>query len=503
MTKTFSGIYAVPAEIAAVSKTLKDKGFEAYLIGGCVRDIMIGRTPKDWDITTNAKPEDIIAAFPETFYENKFGTVGVVNKETTDETLKVVEITPYRTEGDYSDKRRPDTVQFSDTLEDDLKRRDFTFNAIALVIDEASPVAGGFKGQITDLYKGQDDLKAGVIKTVGKPTERFNEDALRMLRAVRLAAELGFTIEPATEKAILELSSHLKHVSRERVRDEFSRILLSDSPKLGLELCRKLGLIPYIAKELEDSYGVEQNQAHAYDVWEHLIRTLQHAADKKWPLFIRLAALFHDIAKPATRRWGEEQQQWTFYGHEVVGARFTRNILTDLKYPKETIELVTKLVRWHMFFSDTETITLSAVRRIIAAVGKDHIWDLMNIRICDRVGTGRPKENPYRLRKYKSMVEEALRDPISVGMLKIDGKRIMEVTHETPNPRIGLILHALLEEVLEDPKLNTAEYLEKRTLELAALAPEKLKELGEAGKDKKAEEEEKVVAELRKKHGVK
>jgi hypothetical protein len=186
-----------------------------------------------------------------------------------------------------------------------------------------------------------------------------------------------------------------------------------------------------------------------------------------------------------------------------VGARFTRNILTNLKYPKETIELVVKLVRWHMFFSDTETITLSAVRRIIAAVGKDHIWDLMNIRICDRVGTGRPKENPYRLRKYKAMVEEALRDPISVGMLKIDGKGIMDVTHETPNPRIGLILHALLEEVLDDPKKNTEEFLVKRTLELAALPAAELKRLGEAGKEKKEQEDDKIVAELRKKHGVK
>jgi len=230
---------------------------------------------------------------------------------------------------------------------------------------------------------------------------------------------------------------------------------------------------------------------------------VQHSADKKYGLEIRLTALFHDIGKPKTRRFSRETNQYTFYGHEVVGAKMTEKILRNLNFPTKTIDLVVKLVRWHMFFSDTEQISLSAVRRMVANVGKDHIWDLMNVRVCDRIGTGRPKENPYRLRKYKAMIEEALRDPVSVGMLKINGSRIMEVTKMPPNPKIGFILHALLEEVLENPKLNTAEYLEEKAIKLANLDETELKKLGKGGKDKKEEAEKEEVSKIRGKHGVK
>jgi len=263
-----------------------------------------------------------------------------------------------------------------------------------------------------------------------------------------------------------------------------------------------LGLLQYIVPELEKGIKVEQNQAHSFDVWEHCLRTMQHAADKKWPLDIRLAALFHDIAKPQTRRFSRETNQFTFYGHEVVGSRETENILERLKFPRKIIDKVVKLVRWHMFFSDTETITLSAVRRMIANVGKDDIWDLVNIRICDRIGTGRPKESPYRLRKYKSMIEEALRDPISVGMLKVDGKAIMEIGRINPGPKIGWTLNALLEEVLENPTLNNIEYLTKRTLELLQLPENDLKRLGEQGKDKRDELENSNIEDIKRKHHV-
>jgi putative nucleotidyltransferase with HDIG domain len=269
-----------------------------------------------------------------------------------------------------------------------------------------------------------------------------------------------------------------------------------------LLLCQKLGILKYISPTFERGVGVMQNQAHKFDVWEHNLRSLQHAADKKWPFHIRLAALFHDISKPETRRWSEEKKDWTFYGHDVVGSRVTRETLKDLRFPKDTIDLISKMVRWHMFFSDTEQITLSAVRRLIANIGKENVWDLMDLRVCDRIGTGRPKENPYRLRKYKSMVEEAMRDPVSVGMLKIDGKRLMEVTHEIPGPRIGNLLHTLLEEVLEDPTKNTAEYLENRALEVAKLPEEELRLLGEKGKEKKEEEDEKLIEGIRKRHWV-
>jgi poly(A) polymerase/tRNA nucleotidyltransferase (CCA-adding enzyme) len=217
---------------------------------------------------------------------------------------------------------------------------------------------------------------------------------------------------------------------------------------------------------------------------------------------VRLAALLHDVAKPKARRRDNEANQWTFYGHEVVGSRVTKQILENLKFSRETIEKVTNLVRWHMFFSDTEQITLSAVRRLIANVGKENVWDLIDLRGCDRIGTGRPKENPYRLRKYKAMIEEAMRDPISVGMLKVDGKKIMEILAIPPGPKVGQILNALLEEVLEDPTLNTEEYLNGRVGELSKMSDIELKKLSEKGKEIKAKKEEKEIKKIRGKHFV-
>ena len=490
--------FPVPQEVSYVTKTLKDAGFEAFLVGGCVRDLILNKKPKDWDVTTNATPEQIIPLFTHTFYENSFGTVGIAVDDVSDETLKVIEVTPYRIESEYSDNRHPDVVTFSQKIEDDLKRRDFTMNALSY--DSTS-------GEIIDLYNGIEDIKNKVIKTVGKPEDRFNEDGLRILRAVRFYTELGFDVSPETEKAIVENSSLLKNISKERIRDEFTKMIMSQRPMDGLLALKKLGLMKYIVPQLEDAYDIEQNKAHSYNVWEHLIRSCQVAADKDYPLELRLTALFHDISKPASRRWAKEenseQGQWTFYGHEVLGSRETKKILSDLRYPTKVIEKVTMLVRWHMFFSDTELISLSAVRRMIANVGQENIWDLMNVRICDRIGTGRPKEDPYRLRKYHAMIEEAMRDPVSVGMLKINGKGIMDVTHVTPGPKIGYTLHALLEEVLDDPTKNTKEYLENRVKELILLPENELKALGEQGKQTKEEADEEEIKKIRGKHWVK
>src|SRR3990167_6782496 len=482
---------STPPVVRDIHAVLKKNGFQAYLVGGCVRDLLLKREPKDWDITTNAKPEQIQALFTETFYENDFGTVGVVT-ESEDPRLKVVEVTPYRIEGKYSNARHPDEVRFGESVEDDLKRRDFTINAIAY-----EPKTG----ELVDKHGGRDDIKRRVIATVGNPGERFNEDALRMLRAVRISAELDFAIETGTAAGIVANAKQLEKISRERVRDEFTRILMSPRPMQALYVAQKLGILRYVIPELEDAMGVGQNQAHSYDVFEHLLRSLQHAADKDWPLQIRLAALLHDIGKPAARRWSDEKKDWTFHGHEVVGARMAKKILNDLRFSGETITTVVSLIRWHMFFSDPDEVTLSAVRRVITNVGTDHIKELLNLRICDRIGTGRPKEQPFRLRKYMSMVDEAMRDPISVAMLAINGVKLLE-RGERPGPRIGWILHALLEEVLDDPKKNTAEYLERRSEELRALSEQALKTLGEAGKERKGEEEDAAIQELRKKHHV-
>lgn len=483
----------IPNEVEKAVKALEKGGFEAWIVGGCVRDIILGRKPNDWDLTTNATPEQIQEVFPKTFYTNEFGTVGVVNEEATDESLKVIEVTPYRIEGKYSDARRPDSVQFSDKLEDDLKRRDFTINALAYSQSD---------NKLVDLYEGIKDIKDNIIRAVGDADTRFEEDALRIMRAVRLAAELDFSIEEKTQKAMIAHVAQLGKISKERIRDEFVRILNSNKPMKALILAQSIGILRYLSPELEKGIGVEQNQAHSFDVFEHNLRALQHAADKGWSFEVRLAALLHDVGKPKARRWSEEKHDWTFHGHEVIGAKMAKKILEELKFSRETIERVETLVRWHMFFSDPDKITLSAVRRIIRNVGRENIEALIELRICDRIGTGRPKEQPFRLRKYQAMIEQALRDPISVGMLALDGKGLMEATGEKPGPKIGWVLHALLEEVLDDPTKNTFEHQTKRAKELFSLPDAKLKAIGEEAKEKKDEAEEADLKEIDKKYFV-
>jgi len=484
--------FSIPSEVALVSKGLREAGFEAYLVGGCVRDLIIGKTPKDWDVTTNATPEQIQAVFPNSFYENDFGTVGV-KTGSEDNTLAIVEVTPYRKESGYSDRRRPDAVEFGASLPEDLARRDFTVNAIAY--DDSN-------GVIVDPYNGLKDIKDKLIRTVGNASDRFSEDALRMLRAIRLIAQLDFGIDSETATAIHENNKHLKEVSRERVRDEFIKILETKSPMSALVLANQLGVLPHMAPDLMRGIGVEQNQAHSYDVFEHNLRTMQHAADKDWDFIVRLAGLFHDISKPETRRWSDEKKEWTFHGHDVVGARVARKALEELRFSRETIEKVSSLVRWHMFFSDPEVVTLSAVRRIIANVGRENIHNLLNLRLCDRIGTGRPKEQPFRLRKYMAMVDQALRDPISVSMLKIDGSVLMEKFHMKPGPSIGNMLNALLEEVLDDSEKNNEEYLESRVSELLKLSENDLKKLGDSGKTKREAAEDEEIQKIMEKHHV-
>lgn len=482
----------IPLEVRQIAHTLETNGFEAFVVGGCTRDLLLGKTPKDWDLTTNAHPEQIQALFPEHYANNDFGTVGV-KTESEDAALKVVEITPYRTESGYTDARRPDSVTFGVSLEEDLKRRDFTVNALAYRISTDTMV---------DLFDGVEDLQNKRLRAVGDANERFSEDALRMMRAVRLAAELDFVIETNTMAAILANHEQLTKISIERISSEFLRTIASPTPMQGVVFMEKLGLLQHFIPELLICVGVEQGGAHKYDVYEHLLRTMQAAADKEYSVNMRLAGLFHDIAKPQTRREGGKNKQYTFFGHEVVGAKMTKKILDRLKMPRETVEEVTNLVRWHMFFADTEEITLSAVRRTITRVGENHIEELLNLRVCDRIGMGRPKEEPFRFRKYKAMVDEALRDPVSVKMLKIDGTRIMELSGEKPGRKLGYILHALLEDALEDSSKNTAEYLERRTLELLALPEEKLVALAEAGKQKQAEEEALALKDIAREHRV-
>ncbi len=546
----------IPSYVTHVISILEKAGFEAFLVGGCVRDLIIGREPKDWDITTNAIPEEIINLFEKTIYENTFGTVGVClpiinniennknsiilnnqteNNKKEDESVthetgnteaktkyNIIEVTPYRIEAKYTDFRHPDEVNFSKNIEDDLKRRDFTINALALSSD----------GSIKDMFNGLKDIKDKSIKAVGNPNDRFQEDALRMLRAIRFASQLGFSVSYETLDAISKNAELIKNVSFERIRDEFVKIIESNDPVGGIILLQKIGLLKYIIPELEEGIGCIQGGAHKYDVFEHLLHALDHASKKGWGLEIRLSALFHDIGKPRSRRNTQpsrpetnlsgprtrgtgavpdhkkfvsglsSKKQFTFYGHEVIGERMTKKIMERLKFPKKNTDLVVSLVRNHMFFSDTETITLSPVRRIIQKVGKEHIWDLMNVRECDRVGMAKA-EAPYRLRKYHAMIEQVLRDPISVSQLAIDGKVLMDELHMKPGPRMGWILNALLEEVLEDPNKNTKENLFEIVKNLNVLKDDELKSLGEKGKDRKNEIENIEINKLHSKHGVK
>ncbi len=461
------------------------QGYEAYAVGGCVRDSLRDVKPNDWDITTNAKPEEIRKVFPKSFYENKFGTV-TAQTRAKDKTLSEIEITTYRIDEKYSDKRHPDKIRFAKTIEEDLARRDFTVNAMAANMNK----------KITDPFNGQKDLKDKLIRAVGNPEERFNEDALRMLRAVRFATTLSaggrpaesWEIEPKTLKAIQKDAGWIQAISKERIRNELIKIIESDKPSQGIELLRKTNLLQYILPELEKGVKVGQNKGHIYDIYEHSIRSLQAAADQKFNLDVRLSALFHDIGKPETKE-GEGPDS-TFYNHDYVGAKFAARILQRLKFPKKFTEKIAVLVRNHMFVSDPERITDAGVRRLIRRVGLENTTDLINLRVADRLGMGVPKARPYRLRTIEYMIEKVSKDPISVKMLKIDGNEIMKILKLKPSPKIGAILDVLLSELIKDPKKNTKAYLEKRVKELDKTDLEKLRKMAKQKIEEKKEEED-------------
>jgi poly(A) polymerase/tRNA nucleotidyltransferase (CCA-adding enzyme) len=494
----------IPSEVTQVTDQLYAAGYEAYIVGGCVRDILRGETPKDWDITTIATPEEMLDVFEHAHYDNDFGTVRVVNDKTEIEALKTIEITTYRTETGYTNNRHPNKVVYAETLSEDLKRRDFTINALALNLHSVSRdnTIVVSPETLVDEFGGLVDLQKRRLRAVGDPKQRFGEDALRIMRAVRFAAELSMEIEKDTQEALRSEVERLNDVSIERIRDEFVKIIACDNPKIGLDIALELKILDIFLPELVQTVGLEQNQAHSYDLWEHLTRACQTAAEKKWPLHIRLTALFHDIAKVHTREWSKEREDWSFHNHEVVGERVTRKILQRLKFPKSLVSQVTNLVRWHMFFSDTDEITHSAVRRLIRNVGKENVWDLMRVRRADRLGMGRPKEEPYRLRKYQSMIEEVMRDPVSVGSLAIDGDDVIRETDESPGPRIGWILHALLEEVLDNPDINTKKTLLEQVGKLTDLSDKELEKKGKRGEKEKQEKEAAAIKDIHNKYYV-
>ena len=481
---------SVPKEVIKVAATLAGGGFEAYLVGGCVRDMLLDREPKDWDIATNARPEEVRKLFEDSVYENDFGTVGV-KTESEEPKLHVVEVTTYRIEGKYTDKRHPDEVKFAAKIEDDLSRRDFTVNAMAMDMKES----------VVDPYGGQKDLKSRVVRTVGKPEERFSEDALRLMRAVRFAVELDFEIEPATRRAVEKLAGELEMIAKERVRDELIKILMTPRAAKGIILLEELGLLKYILPELREGLGVGQNKHHVYEVFEHNVRALDYTVKKDYSLTVRMAALLHDVGKPRTKQGNGPES--SFHQHEYVGAKLATQALDRLRFPKDFVEQVAHLVRRHMFYYNVGDVTPAGVRRFVVRVGPENIDDLLKVREADRIGSGVEKAVPYKLRHLLFMIEKVKQDPILPKMLALRGEDLMALLKIQPGPRVGWILNALLEEVLDDPELNNKEYLGKQALKLGKLSDAELKKLAEKAKTRKNEFEEEEEEEIKKKFHVK
>lgn len=478
----------IPKDVLEIIHKLLTADFEAYLVGGCVRDLLLNKKPKDWDITTNARPEEIQELFKESVYENEFGTVGI-KTESNDSTLKIVELTTFRKEGKYTDKRHPDTITFAKTLEEDLSRRDFTINAMAIEI-KSPACADRQKSEvrIIDHFSGQADLKNKLIRAVGDPNKRFNEDALRLIRAVRFACELSasWKIEQNTLKAIKDNAPLLKFIAKERIRDEFIKIIQTSQAAQGILLLEETELLKQLIPELEKSIGVTQNKHHIYTVWEHLWRSLDYTAQNNYSLEVRLSSFFHDIGKPITKE-GKDKEA-TFYNHEIVGAKIVRQILSRLRFSKNQSEKIIRLVRYHGFVYDPEITTDAAIRRLLIKVSKDNILELAQVREADRIGSGCPKAVPFRLRHFLFKIEKINkqlegREP-SLKMLKINGNDIIKILKIKPGPKIGMLLNILLEEVLDEPEKNKKEYLEKRAEELKQVSEKKLKKMNEIAKTK-------------------
>lgn len=446
----------IPEKVLKVYQKLQKSGYKTYLVGGCVRSILLDIPVKDWDFTTEATPEEIQKIFPDSFYDNSFGTVGVA---TNHEKYKIIEVTTFRSEGKYFDKRHPEKVEWGKTIEEDLKRRDFTINAIAIeIIDD--------EVKIIDPFGGKDDLSKKIIKAVGNPAERFKEDALRLMRAIRIATELDFQIEENTWKEIQNDSSLIIHIAGERIRDELLRILSSNNPTQGVLILRDSGLLKQIIPELLEGIGISQarpGRHHKDDVFTHNLLSLKFCPAKD-PIVL-LAALLHDVGKPYCMG-KDENGLVIFYNHEIVGAKIAWEICDRLRLSKKDKERVVNLIRWHMFSVD-DKITDAAVRRFIRRVGVENVKDMMDLRIGDRLGGGTQTAESWRLKLFKTRVEKELSPkPFSMEDMAIDGNDVMRELNLKPGPQIGKILQTLFEEVDEDLSKNNKNYLIKRVHEL-------------------------------------
>jgi putative nucleotidyltransferase with HDIG domain len=419
-------------------------GKKAYLVGGAVRDLLRGKRAQDWDLATDARPEEVIALFRRVIPTGiRHGTVTVLYKG------RSLEVTTFRTESDYRDGRRPGYIRYAATIEEDLSRRDFTMNAIALALPG---------GGLTDPCGGVADIRAGIIRCVGNPAERFGEDGLRPLRAVRFAAQLDFTVEESTLAAISGALDITAKVSSERVRDELNHIVNSPRPSRAFLLMEKTGLLRLILPELAACRGVEQKGFHRFDVLDHSLLACDYAARLEASLAVRLAALFHDTGKPAVRRM-DEAGVWTFYQHEKVSANMARDICRRLRYSNAVIDHTAHLIEEHMFhYEDTWSDT--AVRRLIMRTGEAYLDDLYTLRRADAFATAGVEPAPGFLAPLISRIDGILAQSraLSLKDLAVNGKDLMTIGIPG-GKRMGIILNELLEAVVEDPEQNTREKL--------------------------------------------
>lgn len=459
----------VPEFILKIYKQLNAANYQVYLVGGSVRDLLLGKEVKDWDLTTGATPQEILKLFPDGFYDNQFGTVGIPFGE--EENKQIVEITTFRSESEYKDRRHPEKVVWGKTIEEDLQRRDFTINAMAIKLSSPESIIQNLKSNLINPFNGQQDLQNKIIRAVGNPNERFKEDALRLLRAVRFAAELGFTIEEQTWTAIQEDAMLLPSISAERINQELMKVLASESPYEGVMMLKNARLLEYILPELLEGIDVSQQRPgrhHTTDVFTHNLLSLKECPSTD-PI-VRFATLIHDIGKPrvATK---DEHGYVIFYNHEIVGARMSYEICERLRFSKKDREKILKLIRWHMFTVD-EHITDAAVRRFIRRIGVDNVKDMMDLRIGDRLGGGTQTAESWRLKLFKKRIEEQLQPaPFSINDLAIDGNDVMKELNIKPSKQVGEILQKLFEEVDEDLSKNTREFLLKKIKTFAKDTP--------------------------------
>jgi tRNA nucleotidyltransferase/poly(A) polymerase len=440
-------IHPILKETAAI---FASAGKEVYLVGGAVRDLFLGKEAGDWDLATNARPEEVSALFRSSKPRGLVIPTGIKHGTLTVHFRgRVMEITTFRTESDYLDGRHPEKIAFASTIEEDLSRRDFTMNAAALRLPG---------GELVDPFDGAADIKARIIRCVGNPADRFAEDGLRPLRAVRFAARLDFTVDPETLAAIPGALETCAKVSPERIRDELDKILAAPRPSAAFFLMKETGLLKLILPELTACAGVEQKGYHRFDVLDHSLLACDYAAAEGFSRELRLAALFHDIGKPPLRKL-DGRGVWTFYRHEEESSRLARTILTRLRYPNAVIDRVCHLIEEHMFHYE-ETWTDAAVRRFIIRAGETNIEDLYRLRRADAYATTGIEPGAEFLLPLAKRVDAVLagKKALSLRDLAVSGKDLLEAGLK-PGKNMGIILRELFETVVDDPDSNTREKL--------------------------------------------